>query len=559
MTAQREWGGRLLKAMVMAATLMASLPAHAFETQPEVDRSDPALAIEEAADAAAQRPTPPERSDIVAEPYGDVTTPAQAVLAGAIRVDGATALPQSAFAPAIEPYLGRELTPDELRALVRAIADVARHAGFGLATSWIPQQNLVNGILRVRIDEGRIDAIDARGPAAEIVHDRLTILADGAPVRTAALERRLLIAGDAAGVTVRRARLVKEGERNVLRVDTRYDGVEGRVTLDNWGTSSLGPVRLRIVADVNGVLGRSDRVTLGGSITPLQPREFQFLQLGYAAPAGNDGTELAIRTYASASQAGGALSQRDLDGVGRETEAGISRPLLRSRTANLWAYAFAGIRDSRLDADGRRLRDERITWASASLYGWARFAGGTLRTRIALVQGLDAFNATGPGDRFASRRDAGSVFTKATFWTDYTRSFGDAFSVQLSSQGQLASRPLLASEEIGLGGRAFLRGYDYREFSGDRGGAGAIELRYDLASSAGFIRRAQLYVYGDAGRVTNLRGGFGSGSLVSTGGGVRFTLRHRIDAGLELGIPLRDGFDSSRPDPRFSFTLGARF
>jgi Hemolysin activation/secretion protein len=69
----------------------------------------------------------------------------------------------------------------------------------------------------------------------------------------------------------------------------------------------------------------------------------------------------------------------------------------------------------------------------------------------------------------------------------------------------------------------------------------------------------QLYLYADAGRVTNLGGGLGGGTLASAGGGVRAWLREGFQAGVELGVPLTDGAFDENPDPRFSFNLGSRF
>lgn len=541
------------------AALLAPWPAHADDGQPPVDRSDPGVAVEEVQETDTLRPLRPERPDISSEDAPPITATPQAILAGAIRIDGAVALPQAAFAPAIEPYLGRELSPEELRRLVRDVAQTAREAGYGLATAWIPAQSLVNGVLRVRVDEGRIDAIVVDGPGAAVVTRRLEGLAGPTPVRTEALERALLLASDVDGMSVGRARLERSGGRNILRVDTRLDRFRGQVTLDNWGTSSLGPVRMRAIADIFSVATAGDRLTLGAMTTPFSPREFQFVQAGYSLPIGAGGTELSVRGYLSRSGAGGSLRALDIDGDASEIGIGLSHPFVRSRTVNLWGYLDFGLRQSSLDRAGVRLRDDRIATASAALYGWQRLGGGALRVRWSLVQGLDAFNATEQGDPRASRPDGDGVFTKASFWADYTRAIGGGFSLQVGGQGQLASRPLLASEELGLGGRAFLRGYDYREFSGDRGAAGMLELRYDLRDPAPFLKRAQLYLYGDAGEVTNLRAGFGSGWLASAGGGVRFYLPHRIEAGVELGVPLRDGFDGTRPDPRLSLTLAARF
>jgi hemolysin activation/secretion protein len=130
----------------------------------------------------------------------------------------------------------------------------------------------------------------------------------------------------------------------------------------------------------------------------------------------------------------------------------------------------------------------------------------------------------------------------------------------LSGEAQLSSRPLLASEELGLGGRQFLRAFDYWEVSGDEGTAVSAELRYDIAGRLpARLQRLQLYLYADAGRVTNLQNGFGGGSLASAGGGARAWFDHGVEAALELGIPLTDSPYNPNPDPRFSFSLGSRF
>jgi hemolysin activation/secretion protein len=93
---------------------------------------------------------------------------------------------------------------------------------------------------------------------------------------------------------------------------------------------------------------------------------------------------------------------------------------------------------------------------------------------------------------------------------------------------------LLAGEKISLGGRPFLRACDYWEVSGDRGAAASAELRYDLARGLPHpLRRLQLYLYADAGRATNLRGGSGGGSLASAGGGARAWFDHCFEADLE--------------------------
>ena len=538
-----------------AAVRAADLPV-----QNPVDRADPSV-VERQLGNEERRPPPPTPALPVIQGQSEAPAPeGPPIVAGAIRVDGATMLPPAAFASAIEPYLGRALGAEELRALARDVAGAARAAGFALATAWVPRQDIVAGTLHVTLDEGRIDAVEAVGPGHEEVERRLAPLATGRPVRTAALERALLLAGDIPGIALGRPRLVRRDGRNILQVGTGFDRVQGRATLDNSGSATSGPVRARLAVDINSLIARGDRLSLGGTVTPLQPREFQLAEAAYRVPVGRAGTEIGVSGYVGHSRAGGSLRADDLAGVSSQAEVSVTQPIVRSRAASVWASAAFTVRDSNLDRAGAPVRDDRIVAASASLYANGRLAGGRMRVRLSYVQGLDWLRATLAGDPLASRADAGGHYSLGRAWAQYDRPLGGRFSLQLSGEAQLASRPLLASEEFGLGGRQFLRAFDYWEVSGDEGAAASAELRYDVDGGLPSpLRRLQLYLYADAGRATNLQGGFGGGTLASAGGGARASFERGVDAGIELGIPLTDSPFNANPKPRVSVSLGSRF
>src|SRR5688572_5885735 len=159
-------GGWIRAVAAMTALLLPSA-ALAADLQSPVDRSDPSVIAEEQNETESARPPPREAPAAPRAGPPDANARLQPFVAGAIRVDGATMIPPSRFAAAIEPYLGRPLAAADLRALAREIADVARGAGYGLATAWVPPQSVTNGVLRVQLDEGRIDAVEAGGPAAD--------------------------------------------------------------------------------------------------------------------------------------------------------------------------------------------------------------------------------------------------------------------------------------------------------------------------------------------------------------------------------------------------------
>ena len=82
----------------------------------------------------------------------------------------------------------------------------------------------------------------------------LAVLADDRPMTRGRVERALLLAGDLPGVRIAGSTYVREGTRGVLIVDSVGTGFRGSVQIDNWGSRSVGPVRLRVRADVTGAL-----------------------------------------------------------------------------------------------------------------------------------------------------------------------------------------------------------------------------------------------------------------------------------------------------------------
>jgi hemolysin activation/secretion protein len=544
------------KAIFLAAMLVAQ-PA-AAQNQPEPDRSDPAIVEQELERPETDRPT--ARAPNVAPPSRARSAVAGGeVVAGAIQVRGASRIPAASFSRAIEPFLGRQLAQDDLVQLATAVANVARRSGYGLATAWVPAQELTGGLLIVQVDEGRIDGVRADGAAADLVERQLAPLVSPDPVATAELERQLLLAGDISGVELGEARLVREGDRNILVVTSRYQRVSGRLSLDNWGSDAIGPVRASAEVIVNGIAQRGDDLTIALSSTPLEPATFQLSEAHYRLPLGGRGTTISLGGYYGRTDVEPAERSAGFQGESWEARLEAAHPLERSRARSLWLTGRLEVRDSALQRDGRLVRDDRIASASLSLYGYQRFAGGRVRVRAALTQGLDLFDTTRAGDALASRANAGGVFTKFEAWGEFVRRLGGGFSTQVALKAQVADGPLLSSEEMGLGGPQFLRAFDYREYSGDQGAAGSAELRFDLKDVSQYVDKVQFYGYGDAGRVSNFGGRGRSGSLGSAGGGIRLTLARKWEAGFELGVPLTDGADDTSPEPRFSFSLRTRF
>ncbi|UZK67754.1 ShlB/FhaC/HecB family hemolysin secretion/activation protein [Sphingomonas sp. M1-B02] len=523
--------------------------------QQVLDRVDPAAIARERLPLENSAPPPKLRVEVEA-PAAPVATVGPPVLVGAVLVHGLRVLTPGDFADIVTTRIGRTLDPEQLAELASAVGARARERGLAFSSAWIEPQALANGILTISIDEGQIDEIQIDGPKQPAVEAALKPLVTGRPARISEVERRLLIAGDIDGVLVTGSRYVREGGRGILVVRLLTDRLSARIVATNDGSRPIGPAQMRIDVDMNALFASDDAFTVTYSTTPLQPNELQYARARYSKRISRDGTEIALVGSSSLAHPGAYIGYLDIRS--RSWFAGIEmlQPLARRRAASLWMQGALGVRDIAQRRRGDLVRHDRIVAARISLYGASRFAGGRLRVNATVSRGLGILGASEFGDSLSSRRDAGASFTTLSAWTDWTRSLGGDFSMRLAVQSQLSSKPLFFAEEIGIGGTAFVRGYDWSERSGDQGAMGSVEFRYDWAKPFRLLRNLQLYGYFDGGEVTNLADGYGDGSLASGGGGFRADISRKMDANLEVAVPLSGPrYDTDDRSPKINVRL----
>lgn len=539
----------------LAALTFSAIPTGAV-AQEALDRVTPNQA-ERREDMSA---TPPAKVTINVDATEPGATAGPAVLIGAVVLEGLSELKPADFADVMAKHVGTISTRAELAALATGIEGRARALGFPFATAWIEPQRMANGLLAVQVDEGRIDEIRFDGPAPDSVRRALAPLIGNKPARLDEVERRLLLTGDIDGVTIRSSRFFREKRRGILLVRTREDRLAVRAQLSNEGTRPLGPVQLRIDADANGVLSSDDVFSLTYSTTPTEPDELQFARARYARRVMQGGTELGMTVSGARTRPGAYLAPLDLESRSWFAGVDVLQPLHRQRRASLWLQGELGVRDLKQWRSDNLARHDRVTAARLTLYGYADVAGGRLRVSSTLSQGLGLFDATEAGDPLASRRDADGVFTSLSNWAEWTTGLVPRLSLRMAVQSQMSTDPLLVIEEAGLGGTAFLRGYDWSERSGDQAAMGMLEVRYMLSEPLKLMKRAQFYAFVDGGKVTNLGGGFGSGSLASTGGGVRADITNRMGVNIEVAVPVSGPrYDTGDLSPKLNFRLVRAF
>jgi hemolysin activation/secretion protein len=528
--------------------------------QVALDRADPTITQRASPRAIPPTETAPLPTEVarVARTIRRVSSVPR--IASAIVIDGNAEIATTAFASALVPFIGRDLSGHDLSQLAGAVAGVARDFGYPFASATIEPQSMADDILHVRLDEGRISAVRIIGVSNPLADRVLTkALVTGRAVDRATLERAIMLVGDIPGMTVKDSKYVRQDGFGILLVNGTEDRASAYAQIDNRGTREVGPMRSTLLASVRNLAQSGDEIGLIAAFTPLQPKEFAFLRARYSAPVDLDGAVATVSGAYGRANPGASLAPLDVVGNSIDLAVSYARPLIRSRSRSLWANLEFRALKSDQTLLGTKLRDDRLAMLTGSLNGATRVGKGVLRGEVAMLAGLPFSGVSHQGDAMTSRADGDARFVAWNYTADWTADLGGPFAIMLASSGQLASRPLLATIEVGAGGPAFGRAYDYAERTGDQGILGSAEVRADLGALSDVITRFQLYGFIDGGYVDNLRGGVGGGSLLSTGAGARFG-HGGLDGMVEVALPLNaDRFDTGTKRPRISFRISRGF
>lgn len=490
-----------------------------------------------------------------------------------IEIDGVTVYDTEDLAPFVEGFIGRMVSFADLAGIAQSLTLKYRNDGFILSRVILPAQEVTGGIVRMLAIEGRIGTIEIFGEFQDrdnLIGRMANRITEARPVNTTDLERYLLLIDDLPGIRARSA-VRATGELGVSRllVFIEQDRFEGSFSLDNRGSRSFGPFRITAVGAFNSPIGRHQRTTLRGIFTALvgQTREMRFGEAMHEFQVGDEGIRIRLRAATTHTHPGGLLRHLNIEGNSWLAEARMTYPLIRTRMFNVNILGGLGSRHSDSYVANLLVSDDRIRhiWGGVRIdFTDQLFASAVTEVEGRLVQGLDILYATEDG-LGRTRGNGRHEFFRAKVDATRIENLTERIAVKISAIGQYASVPLLASEELGLGGSRFGRAFDAAQITGDHGLAGLVELRYTQQVQVTGVDSYQLYGFYDIGSIWNIDPAVGEASqesLASVGAGVRFNLAGDASGYFEVDLPLTRSVGSrgtSGRQPRLVFSFLQRF
>jgi hemolysin activation/secretion protein len=400
--------------------------------------------------------------------------------------------------------IGKSLSFKELQLLADNITALFKEKGFYQASAYLPSQDITSGIIHIAVVQVKSDGrIGVKRDKSVRIDDNLLIkigrpaVKNAQPVNEHQLERSLLLMNDLPGITAK-ASLVPGTESGTSGVEiavTEGPLFSGAVWSDNQGSYYTGSWRGNATLSINDPLHNGDQITL------LLTESSGLVQgrIGYSIPLPFNGIRANLAYTGLRYELGGELASLQYKGLGNSIDAGLSYPLLRSRTSNITtslSYCYRALTDSNFDIDNS---DKQLNNATFSVSGdrYDRlFDGGYTTYNLGITTGTLHESIADIG---LTGTEGG--YTRFNFGLARMQRLSGHLNINISGTAQVATSNLNSSEKMTLGGPGSVRAYPVGEASGDEGQLFSADLRYTLPLS-GTRDSFQLGAFYDAGHIT---------------------------------------------------------
>lgn len=476
-----------------------------------------------------------------------------------------------------------QVTVADIYAYAAQLQQAYLDAGYPLARVIVPAQELdQSGAVRLQVIDGfvqslNLDAVPERARAR--VSQVLSPLVGKRRPTSAEIERRLLLAGDTAGLSLRTT-LTAGSELGgaVLVLHGAHDPIAGVLAMDNRVSEPYGGFQIATSVALNSPWGGGEQIhlTLAGfpdeHVFDTESRR-RYFALGFTSPIGDNGLMWNLALDYSSTRPGGDVEALRLESEYQRVGVGLSYPLVRSRSGNLFASAdFDLVRetqDTRITGTPEPLSEDRLSVLRLGLDASGRVGErGHGGLHVELSQGIDVFHARSADDATVlkplSRQGADAEFTSLSIEGGVDLPVASNASFYVGASGQYAfNDPLLRSEQYSPIGANGISGPPSSAIVGDRGWSTRAELRFPQRNDKVF---ATPYVFGAFGEAhfeqpTVLE--LGRTDARALGAGIRLqTLpdeygRSTFALGVELST--LDSNDNSLKDGWVSVNLALRF
>lgn len=387
-------------------------------------------------------------------------------------IEGASLLPAEQLQANLSDLVGQELGLSGLRKAAARITGLYRERGYFLARAYLPTQDIVDGVVRIAVVEGRYDAVEAGGSSRLAQQHAQGILTahqvvEGQPIERSSLERSLILLEQRSGAPVQA--VMQPG----ATVGTSHMVIEapsgplfsGQLGADNYGNRYSGQNRATAQLNLNSPRGVGDVA----SLWLMKSSDSDAVFAAYQTPVGYHGLTLGASYSQFNYQLCCDFAPLEQKGYAKVFGVQARYPLLltQRQIVNVGlALEHKHLNDRSIVGE---LDDKDANVASLSLDGLAATLNGQNRYQLALAMG--DLNISGPPayvQANAATVDTAGRYLKLRGEYQYLHFVDNGHRLFLRLSGQASDRNLDSSEKFILGGTNGVRAYPEGEAAGDQ-------------------------------------------------------------------------------------------
>lgn len=479
-------------------------------------------------------------------PTGDVPA---TIVVKQFKVTGSTVFSEAELAAETKDYINQPITLTQLFEARSKITDLYIRRGYITSGAYIPPQRLQDGVVEIRVVEGRLEDIRVTGNRRlnpNYVRSRLAIATRPPLNRNQLLEALQLLqlnpliqnisaelsAGTRPGLSLLEVRV------------TEADTFSGQIGLDNGRSPSVGTVRRQFQLNETNLLGLGD----GLSIAFTNTNGSNAFDATYSLPVNaRNGTVSFSSGFSFSDVIEQPFDVLNIKARSTYYELSFRQPVLQNPNREFALGLTGSYRSSKatlnpfdlgeipFPALGSDTEGRTRVFALRFFQEWTQRSGQSVfAARSQFSVGLGAFDATineePPDSRFFAWRGQ----------AQWVRLLAPDTLLLVRGDLQLADRALVPVEQFGLGGLQSIRGYRQDALLTDNGIFGSVEVRIPIARLPQLQGLVQLTPFIDVGSGWNLSGRADPDpqTLASVGLGLRLQLGNSLNARLDWGIPL---------------------
>lgn len=542
-----------------AVVAQANAAPEAAPKQPSADEEKP---VDKPEEKSASLPDDGEKPP---EPTGEESDEG-GVLVKTVEFSGNALITSKDLLKRAEPFLNRSLTMEEMGELADQVTMAYQEKGYILARAYLPEQEIVDGVLKINIAEGKVGKITVQGNKlyrAEVIKRYFKAQEKHGVVKEKLLEKGLVMTNELPKVktNVVLKEGAKPGEVDVI-LNTEESAkltmaLDAAIDWNNYGNAIISRDRYGVKINVvDHYLGSTLEMR---GITGHTYEDSALGNLVWTVPLNSYGTKAAVNyldgTYGLATEE----ADRGLDGNTRIYGVKLAHPLIKDKNK---AVHLVGEYQHKYSDNKFQLqtisRDELATWtAGIELENLDRYLGKNIAS-LAFTHGrLDPDDAVpygrliDPNPGVTSYKESKREFQKLALNLARIQKIYGYTNIMLRAGAQYTPDRLVNLEQVVLGGYGSVRGHEPAIYLGDSGYNLSAELMFAppfIAEKTLFGQRlaqlVQFVAFYDHGNIyiTNHTGGVDAGpktaGLSGFGGGVRLFYKDRFSFKYDLGIPV---------------------